>query len=269
MPRQNWSREELIVAFNLYCKLPFGHYHGRHPRVIELARLLGRTSGAVAMKLCNFASFDPTHQRRGIRGLRHAGKADQDIWDEFNGNWEGLAVESEEAYLRLKGEEPEEAVRGASTEVEDTLAALLPASEEETEREQLVNVRLRQSFFRQTVLASYESRCCVCRLPCEALLIASHIIPWAQRPDLRVNPRNGLCLCALHDRAFDRGLLAVEPTFVICVSTRLERYLPQEVVEQMFIRFRATSISLPEKFKPEPDFLTYHFANIFQPAQAV
>jgi hypothetical protein len=59
MPRRFWTRNELIVAFNLYCKMRFGQLHRRNPQVIQLANQLGRTPSAVAMKLCNFAAFDP------------------------------------------------------------------------------------------------------------------------------------------------------------------------------------------------------------------
>ena len=40
MTRKNWTRDELIVAFNLYCKLPFGKIHNKNPAIIELAVLL-------------------------------------------------------------------------------------------------------------------------------------------------------------------------------------------------------------------------------------
>ena len=36
MPRRDWTREELIVAFNLYCKIPLGRIHIRNPLIIEL-----------------------------------------------------------------------------------------------------------------------------------------------------------------------------------------------------------------------------------------
>ena len=82
-----------------------------------------------------------------------------------------------------------------------------------TEAQRLQNVRLGQAFFRATILASYQGQCCICRLPCKMLLVSSHIIPWAARPEFRLDPRNGLCLCAMHDKAFDRGLLAVDSSF--------------------------------------------------------
>jgi putative restriction endonuclease len=43
MPTNKWTREELIIAFNLYCKIPFGKIHNRNPEIIELAKILGRT----------------------------------------------------------------------------------------------------------------------------------------------------------------------------------------------------------------------------------
>jgi hypothetical protein len=263
MARRNWTRDELIVAFNLYCKLPFGQYHRRNPQVIELARLLRRTPDAVAMKLCNFASLDPTHQKRGVRGLGNSGKLDPQIWEEFNNNWEQLAIESERAVLKLKGRQPEPALLGAG-DLPSQAEEVLPPTTGETEKERLIRVRLRQAFFRQTILASYGSACCVCGLPCEALLVASHIIPWSKRPDLRVNPRNGLCLCALHDRAFDRGLISVTPQFTLTVSPKLEAFLPDEVVKVMFRAYRGLLVHLPEKFQPEPEYLTYHHTEIYQ-----
>src|SRR5258708_7425256 len=66
-------------------------------------------------------------------------------------------------------------------------------------------VRRHQAFFRQTVLSSYVSTCAVCGLDLQSLIVASHIIPWATEGALRVDPRNGICLCSIHDRAFDRG----------------------------------------------------------------
>jgi len=86
----------------------------------------------------------------------------------------------------------------------------------------------------------------------------SHIVPWLARPSLRVNPRNGLCLCALHDRAFDRGLMTIEPALTVRLSPRLEQHLPDEVIENMFVAYQGSPIRPPEKFCPEEEFLAYH-----------
>ena len=266
MPRRAWTRDELVVAFNLYCKLRFGQCHGRNPDTVALASVLGRSPNAVAMKLCNFASFDPAHQRRGVAGLGNARRADKEIWEEFNTDWNRLAVESERAFRELVGERGEE----LSAEVEgesgpESSAAASPTARTETQRWQ--NVRLGQAFFRATVLASYHDQCCMCRLSCKALLIAGHIIPWAARPQLRLDPRNGLCLCAMHDRAFDRGLIAVDPQLRIVVSRRIEDCTPHSVIESMFLAFRDRPIHLPEKFGPDPAHLEYHRTPICQAAR--
>jgi len=59
MPKNLWSREELILAFNLYLKIPFGKISYRSPEVIYLAELIGRSPNAAAIRLANFASVDP------------------------------------------------------------------------------------------------------------------------------------------------------------------------------------------------------------------
>jgi len=88
MMRENWNREELIVAFNLYCKIPFGRITSRNPEIINLAKIIGRTPSAVALKLVNFARLDPELQKRKIAGMSHGSKSEGEIWDEFHGKLE-------------------------------------------------------------------------------------------------------------------------------------------------------------------------------------
>jgi putative restriction endonuclease len=76
-----WTRDELIIAFNLYCKIPFGQIDQRNPAIIALANLLGRTTASLAWKLANFARLDPALQARGIRGASHDSKGEVDIWE--------------------------------------------------------------------------------------------------------------------------------------------------------------------------------------------
>lgn len=83
------------MAFNLYCKIPFGQIHMHNPRVIQLAQMLGRSVGSVSLKLSNFARLDPALQARGIRGMRHGAKGEEAVWHEFAEHSETLAFESE------------------------------------------------------------------------------------------------------------------------------------------------------------------------------
>jgi putative restriction endonuclease len=197
MPSNKWTREELIIAFNLYCKIPFGKIHQKTPEIISLAKILDRTPGAVSWKLANIASLDPSLKKRNIEGASHGSKKDVEVWNEFNGDWDRLAFESEKLLAQRTG--------GQIEDVSEVELSDLP--KEGIEKEALVKIRVNQSFFRKSVLAAYNFQCCVTGLEIPELLNASHIIPWSKDEANRVNPRNGLCLNAIHDRAFDRGLL--------------------------------------------------------------
>lgn len=57
-----WSCEETILAFELYCRTPFGKIGQSNLDIIELVNLLGRTPGFVGMKMHNLAHHDPKLQ---------------------------------------------------------------------------------------------------------------------------------------------------------------------------------------------------------------
>ena len=91
-----WTRAELVLAINLYCKLPFGKLHARNPEVIKLSRLIDRSANSVAFKLVNFASLDPSLKARGIKGATNVSTLDKEIWNEFYNHWNVLPYESEQ-----------------------------------------------------------------------------------------------------------------------------------------------------------------------------
>jgi putative restriction endonuclease len=246
---KDWTREEHILAFNLYCKIPFGSIHMHNPRVIQLARLLGRSVGSVSLKLSNFARLDPALQARGIRGMRHGAKGEKEIWHEFADRPETLAFESERLLADRLGQPIEQV---ADVETDDLPAAGL-------EREATVRVRVNQSFFRNRILSAYNYRCCVTGLTVQPLLTASHIIPWAEDEKNRLNPKNGLCLNALHDRAFDRHLMWIEDGFVIRFAPRLHKTSKDQTETIKWLTsFEGTHLLLPKKFSPDPEFLKRH-----------
>jgi putative restriction endonuclease len=125
-------------------------------------------------------------------------------------------------------------------------------------RAALVQVRVNQARFRKAVLASYNATCCVSGLRHDKLVIASHIVPWSEDHKNRLNPRNGLCLSALHDKAFDQGLITVLPDFIVRVSPKLRAVDADEFTKAAIAAFDGRSIRLPERFKPDEAFLTAH-----------
>ncbi|TSA26087.1 HNH endonuclease [bacterium] len=253
MPKRNWSRDELIVTFNLYCKLPFSKIHYTNPKIKELSNLIGRTPSAVALKLVNFARLDPELQKRNISGMKHGSKGEKIIWNEFHNNWEELSYESELLFAQFKNETIE---KTADIETED-----LPP--EGKERESLVKTRVNQSFFRKTILASYDNRCCITGISIPELLIASHIVPWSVDEKNRMNPKNGLCLNALHDKAFDIGFITVTPDYIIKISEELIQSIKTQI-DVYFIPFHNSKITLPQSFLPDQEFLDYHYTEIFR-----
>jgi len=250
-----WTRDELLVAFNLYCRTPFGRMHIRNPDIIALARRLGRTPGSVTMKLCNFASLDPVHRARNIAGLKNVSAADREIFEEFQSDWQALAEESEAANERL-------GVRPPVTEGEESLAELADRAGD-TEAIRSVRVRRVQSLFRATVLASYDFTCAISGIAVPALLQASHIIPWAQDESRRIDPRNGIALSALHDRAFDRGLITFDEDLRVVVSRRLHVGNPSEIHRAALLNIEGQRLRLPTRYAPDPQALEWHRQHVF------
>jgi putative restriction endonuclease len=245
---RDWSREEHILAFNLYCKIPFGTIHIRNPKIIELAKILGRSVGAVSYKLANLARLDSELQARGIKGMSHGAKGEEEIWGEFENNPEVLAFESERLLAQFTGRKLEQ--------IADIDERELP--KEGLERERMVRVRVNQHFFRAAVLSAYDYKCCVTGLAVPELLVASHIIPWAADPKQRMNPRNGLCLNALHDRAFDRGLMFVAKDMTVRFRERLIRFEKKSPGLDWLLSYERKPICLPRKFAPDTALLAIH-----------
>lgn len=246
----NWTEAQLQLAVALYCQLPFGKMHSRNPEVIRLAEKIGRTPSAVAMKLCNFAGLDPEIVNSGRSGLGNASALDRNVWERFQNNWEGeIATAAAELGMVVD-------------EKQDLMEELIPLSIDTSSKRE-VEVRKKQQIFRRMVLSSYTGRCCMSGLSEPRLLVASHIIPWKKSTENRLNPKNGLCLSALHDRAFDIGLLTVYPDLSIAVSPQIGKLQQDKFLQEALGACQGRKISLPEKFHPSPDFLEWHNVNRF------
>jgi putative restriction endonuclease len=242
-----WTRDELILAINLYCKTPFGKIHRNNPKVIELATLIGRTPNSVSFKLVNFASFDPSLKARGIKGASNASKLDLEIWNEFYNDWDRLPFESEKLLAKYANSSVEQV---SEIEIDD-----LP--KEGKVRTQLVKVRVNQNFFRAMVIASYNNKCCITGISNKELLVAGHIRPWGVDEKNRMNPQNGLAINALHDKAFEAGLITILPNYKVKVSSILKKS-KDESIKEYFVRYDNQSIILPKRFYPAKEFLEYH-----------
>lgn len=254
MSRKLWSKEELVLVFNLYLKMPFGKMHARNPDIINMANILGRTPNSIALRLVNFAACDPFHQNRGIKGMAGGKKQCQPIWDEYIHNQEELIFLSEEILAKEQ-----------SMTLEMKFDLLLSDTQHlkgETKIRE-VKTRVNQHVFREIVLANYQNKCAITNIDIPELLLASHIMPWAKNEKERLNPENGICFSALYDKAYDKGLIAINENYKILLSDKIKQKTNTTYFQQHFKAIENQKINLPQKYLPKKEFIQYHLDEIF------
>lgn len=101
MRNPKWTRDELILAIDLYFRCPPSKTNKDNKEIIALSDLLNslpihpqkteydkfRNPNGVYMKLCNFLRFDPSYLGTGLKA---GGKLEEEIWNEFSLDKENL-----------------------------------------------------------------------------------------------------------------------------------------------------------------------------------
>ena len=176
------------------------------------------------------------------------------MWQEMQNDCNNFATEVEGAINSiLQGSESYIAENESASEYQDY-----------TGQDRIVptKTRIGQKFFRKSVLSAYMYRCCITELAIPELLVASHIVPWRDDRTNRLNPRNGLALSILHDKAFDRGMITINHNMTVRVSPQVFNVRNKFFVTALR-SYDGKTIALPDKFQPREDFLAYHRENIF------
>lgn len=204
--------------------------HQRNPDVVALAHEIGRTASSVALKLVNLASLDESLPQKG---MANASALDRVVWREF--------ISAEVTPSRNPEYTFPEPAYGQFAEGS---GADLPTQSTR---------RVGQSLFRDAVLTSYQGRCAITGIDDRRLLNASHIVGWAGDTDNRMNLRNGICLGALHDRAFDRHLISFDAEWRMLVRKDVP-----DAAWTALLRGASTHLSMPERFLPDPALLARH-----------
>ncbi len=250
----NWTREQTIIALNVYCKIPFNKATNNNQTIINAAKLIGRSINAVKMKVGNFGSFDPELRKQGIVGLSGTSKLDKEIWEEYYNHWDKLAYDSEMIIANLLHKSIEES---SGIDIEN-----LPNGEE---REVIVKRRINQMFFRNTVLSSYNNKCCITGLACTDMLEACHIADWSADIKNRLNPTNGICLNSLFHKAYDKNYLGITPDYKIVISDRLYEENQDELkIIDFFFQYNKKQIILPNRFLPNKELLESHYQKFLE-----
>lgn len=118
--------------------------------------------------------------------------------------------------------------------------------------------RVGQDIFRAMLLKIYDSKCCLTGLEIPEVLRASHIIPWAERVNTRLNPENGLCLSATYDAAFDKYFISFDEDYRLILSPILKEEYTSTAFKEYFLNFEGKAIHLPPIYKPSQEYLAMH-----------
>ena len=236
--RRNWTVEEVRSALSLYLRTSFGRIHNKNPEIISLAMAIGRTPSAVALKMSNLAALDESLARKG---MQNASALDRQVWAEFL-------------------EQPEFVVSAVTPKDKRTLYYPQPDKDysnfhmrEGEDKTVSSTQRVGQQFFREMILASYGNRCALTGIEAPQLLVASHIVGWAENKSLRMRPQNGICLNNLHDKAFDRHLITFDEDYRMIIAEDLP-----EKSRRALGNVESKTLRMPEKFFPDQSFLAQH-----------
>lgn len=170
------------------------------------------------------------------------------IFIERNSTGKGMYEAALKQFTAYLAERPEACVE------QDLQTILQEHAESVTDQLSLIKTHLGQGLFRQKLI-SYWGACAVTGYSDPALLVASHIKPWAKANDQeRIDPFNGLLLLANLDKAFDAGLISFNPCGLIRLSTHLVG------VELLGID-AAQRVNLTPEHEP---YMAYHREQVFQ-----
>jgi hypothetical protein len=195
--------------------------HRRRQKLMELFREKLRDAGISEL---GYGTYPPPGQE--LAGYTSAIILDADdsktqiIIDGFHESvretdeWHANARDQEhEPEHQLKVDRAEESVKEGSA---------LPNLVNVGVASQVRQVRVGQDAFSRAVRENYGHRCCFpgCDVDHDDLLVAAHIDRWADNPQARGDVANGLCLCGLHDRAFECGFFTLTDQLLVKVDIR-------------------------------------------------
>lgn len=245
-----WTREDVLIAYALYCVIPFSKLNNSNRTIKEAAAIMDRSSASLKMKICNLAALDPDFLATGRVGLwGGVTKLDREVFAEFSQNWEELSVTAENL-LGLPIFDIAEPVYNGDLRKKKSYAEIAD--------------KQARKFFRKSVISAYEGRCCITGQSIPQMVIASHIKPYyVCDKSERANPANGLLLNAFYDRAFDQGLMTVLPDLTILISDYVKDSFADQNTREWLLGVEGSKIIRPKRFAPNRDMLAYHNEFVF------
>lgn len=246
-----WTYEDTVIAYALYCVIPFSKVGNSNQTIKDVAEKIGRSPASLKMKICNLAALDPDFLASGRVGLWGGiSKLDREVFAEFSSDWQRLSSLAEDLVELPIFDLETPIYNGPGRQRKKTYAE--------------ISDKQARKFFRKAVIAAYEGCCCISGMKTSELLIASHIKPYyLSDKSERANPANGLLLNAFYDRAFDKGLMTVLPDLTIKISEAVDRTHADETTLKWLFGVEGTKIKRPQRFAPNRDLLAYHNEYVF------
>ena len=115
--------------------------------------------------------------------------------------------------------------------------------------------RVGHSKFSIEVKTNYKYTCAICGITETEFLVAGHISSWAEDHENRLNPQNGICLCSLHDKAFERGYIGLSDDFKVIVNLKVNKQSPLYINLK---NYENKPIRIPKTGQPDINFLKKH-----------
>lgn len=118
-----------------------------------------------------------------------------------------------------------------------------------------------QKVFAEEVKLNYNYICAITGISSRDFLVASHIIPWSEDKDNRLNPANGICLSVLVDKAFDKGYLSISDDYTIIFSKKLNEDV---ILYESLRQYEGKKIFITKNYPPNKEFLKWHREHLFK-----
>lgn len=254
MAQRLWTREEYILALDLYFRIPFGQFHKNNPDVLKLADLIKRTPSSVAMRLCNYVSCDPAMKAVGIEGLSAGVKTCTPYWNEFANNRSKLISMAGVCRAKL-----------IETMDMDDEYILNHISDWDNLVEELYDCK-----FQAIIKRNYNDHCAISGIKVPQLLTACHIIPVSESEDEAMKADNGLLLSLNFAKAYVNGLIGIDDHYIVHLSDDLMTHQFDSNFSSFFRKFEHKQLLLNDvTVKPDKTFLQWHMDTVFNTNTAV
>jgi predicted restriction endonuclease len=113
--------------------------------------------------------------------------------------------------------------------------------------------------FADKVKLHYNYTCALSGIRAKDFLVASHIIPWSEKKETRLDPSNGICLSVFFDKAFDKGYITITSSYRVKISEYCD-----PTIAAVLASYNNKNITLPKTSPPNKEYLQWHNEHIFE-----